>query len=175
MRSGCRPQSELAPLLKDLLRVTPSRLVVVAIVARVQPRASEGHADLASSSPSSPVRGQSRLILITGNEGCVRYPTEGNDSCHELTTVSSPLLLMARTILSFPLSSPPARALRLKPALLSSHLSANQIRWSLYGIGIHISGTSAKLVNYLLKLLCISPRNIQAPLSCCFVIIDRCI
>jgi len=100
MRSGCRPQSELAPLLKDLLRVTPSRLVVVAIVARVQPRASEGHADLASSSPSSPVRGQSRLILITGNEGCVRYPTEGNDSCHELTTVSSPLLLMARTILS---------------------------------------------------------------------------
>ncbi len=31
-------------------------------------------------------RGQSRLILITGNEGCVRYPTEGNNSNHELTT-----------------------------------------------------------------------------------------
>ena len=74
---------------KDLLRVTPLRLVVTAIVARVQPRTSEGHADLASSPPSSPVRGQSRLTNITGNEGCVRYPTEGNDSNHELTTVSS--------------------------------------------------------------------------------------
>ena len=30
--------------------------------------------------------GQSRLILITDNEGCVRYPTEGNNSNHELTT-----------------------------------------------------------------------------------------
>src|SRR3990167_4753086 len=95
MRSGCRPQSELAPLLKDLLRVTPSRLVVAAIVARVQPRASEGHADLASSSPSSPVRGQSRLIRVTGNEGCVRYPTEGNDSINFLNffrnqTIPSP-------------------------------------------------------------------------------------
>ena len=30
--------------------------------------------------------GQSHLILITGNEGCVRYPTEGNNSSHELTT-----------------------------------------------------------------------------------------
>ncbi len=86
MRSGFRPQSELAPLLKDLLSLTTSRPVVVAIVARVQPRTSEGHADLASSSPSSPVRGQSRLTLVTGNEGCVRYPTEGNDSNHELTT-----------------------------------------------------------------------------------------
>ena len=65
---------------KDLLRVTPLRLVVTAIVARVQPKISEGHADLASSPPSSPVRGQSRLTNITGNEGCVRYPTEGNDS-----------------------------------------------------------------------------------------------
>src|SRR3990167_2239293 len=132
MRSGCRPQSELAPLLKDLLRVTPSRLVVVAIVARVQPRASEGHADLASSSPSSPVRVQSRLIRVTGNEGCVRYPTEGNDSCHELTTVSSPLLLVARTILSpreisfyFTGGWRFMRVfLRLKPALLPSHLFA---------------------------------------------------
>ncbi len=31
-------------------------------------------------------RGQSRLTLVTGNEGCVRYPTEGNNSSHELTT-----------------------------------------------------------------------------------------
>ena len=30
--------------------------------------------------------GQSRLILITGNGGCVRYPTEGNNLSHELTT-----------------------------------------------------------------------------------------
>src|SRR3989344_7066545 len=86
MGSGCRPQSELAPLLKDLLGLATLRPAVVAIVARVQPRTSEGHADLASSSPSSPVRGQSRLTLITGNEGCVRYPTEGNNSNNELTT-----------------------------------------------------------------------------------------
>ena len=101
MRSGCRPQSELAPLLKDLLRVTPSRPAVVAIVARVQPKASEGHADLASSSPSSPVRGQSRLILITGNEGCVRYPTEGNDSNHELTTAMHHLSYTLEGFLAF--------------------------------------------------------------------------
>ena len=72
--------------MKDLLSLTASRPVVLPIVARVQPKASEGHADLASSSPSSPVRGQSRLTLVTGNEGCVRYPTEGNNSNHELTT-----------------------------------------------------------------------------------------
>ena len=30
--------------------------------------------------------GRSRLTLITGNRGCVRYPTEGNSSNHELTT-----------------------------------------------------------------------------------------
>ena len=38
-------------------------------------RGIKGHADLASSSPSSPVREQSRLTLVTGNEGCVRFPT----------------------------------------------------------------------------------------------------
>ena len=101
MGSSCRPQSELAPLLKDLLRVTPSRPAVVAIVARVQPKASEGHADLASSSPSSPVRGQSRLTLVTGNEGCVRYPTEGNDSNHELTTAMHHLSYTLEGFLSF--------------------------------------------------------------------------
>src|SRR3989338_11143483 len=86
MGSGCRPQSELAPLLKDLLGLATLRPAVVAIVSCVQPRISEGHADLASSSPSSPVRGQSSLTFKTGNEGCVRYPTEGNNSSHELTT-----------------------------------------------------------------------------------------
>ena len=30
--------------------------------------------------------GRSRLTLVTGNRGCVRYPTEGNSSNHELTT-----------------------------------------------------------------------------------------
>ena len=71
---------------KDLLHLAVLRPFVKAIVARVQPKISEGHADLASSSPSSPVRGQSRQTLVTGNEGCVRYPTEGNSSNHELTT-----------------------------------------------------------------------------------------
>src|SRR4029077_16860542 len=100
-RSSCRPLSELAPLLKDLLRVTPSRPAVVAIVARVQPKASEGHADLASSSPSSPVRGQSRLTNLTDNEGCVRYPTEGNGSNHELTTAMHHLSYTLEGFLSF--------------------------------------------------------------------------
>ena len=31
-------------------------------------------------------RGRSRVTLVTHNEGCVRYPTEGNSSSHELTT-----------------------------------------------------------------------------------------
>src|SRR3989344_7232407 len=86
MRSSCRPQSELGTRLKDWLRIAPSRPVVECIVSCVQPRISEGHADLASSPPSSPVREQSRLTCITGNGGCVRYPTEGNSSNHELTT-----------------------------------------------------------------------------------------
>src|SRR3989344_3957810 len=86
MRASCSPQSELGTRLKDLLRVTPSRPVVYTIVSCVQPRISEGHADLASSPPSSPVREQSRLTIKTGNGGCVRYPTEGNNSSHELTT-----------------------------------------------------------------------------------------
>jgi hypothetical protein len=30
--------------------------------------------------------GQSRMILITYNKGCVRFPTERNNSSHELTT-----------------------------------------------------------------------------------------
>ena len=37
----------------DWLRLAPLHRVVVAIVSRVWPRVSEGHADLASSSPSS--------------------------------------------------------------------------------------------------------------------------
>src|SRR3989338_88577 len=43
-----------ADFYNDWLRITPSRRVVVGIVLRVLPRVSEGHADLASSSPSSP-------------------------------------------------------------------------------------------------------------------------
>ena len=60
---------------KDLLHLTVLRPVVATIVSRVQPRVSEGHADLASSPPSSPVRELSRLTLVTGNGGCVRFPT----------------------------------------------------------------------------------------------------
>jgi len=30
--------------------------------------------------------GQSRLTLVTGDGGCVRYPTKGNNLSHELTT-----------------------------------------------------------------------------------------
>jgi hypothetical protein len=86
---------------KDLLRLTALRPFVTAIVARVQPRTSEGHADLASSPPSSPVRGQSRLTLVTGNEGCVRYPTEGNGSNHELTTAMHHLSYTLEGFLAF--------------------------------------------------------------------------
>ena len=39
-----------------------------------------------SRNDSALCREQSRLTNITGNEGCVRYPTEGNNSSHELTT-----------------------------------------------------------------------------------------
>ena len=60
---------------EDLLQITLLRLVVLPIVACVQPGMSKGHADLASSSPSSPVREQSTVTLVTQYEGCVRYPT----------------------------------------------------------------------------------------------------
>ena len=85
------------------------RPVVDAIVTRVQPRVSKGHADLASSPPSSPtvehqhfvdalLWGQSRLTLITGNRGCVRYLTEENSSNHELTTAMQHLSSRLATI-----------------------------------------------------------------------------
>ena len=32
------------------------------------------------------ITGQSRVTLVTRDKGCVRYPTEGNSSNHELTT-----------------------------------------------------------------------------------------
>ena len=76
----------------DLLHITVLRPIETCIVSCVQPRISEGHADLASSTPSSPVRGQSRLTYKTGNVGCVRYPTEGNNSSHELTTAMHHLI-----------------------------------------------------------------------------------
>ena len=85
----------------DLLHLAVLRPSVPTIVSRVQPQISEGHADLASSPPSSPVRGQSRLIRVTGNEGCVRYPTEGNDSNHELTTAMHHLSYTLEGFLAF--------------------------------------------------------------------------
>ena len=47
------------------------------------------------------LRGQSRLIRVTGNEGCVRYPTEGNDSNHELTTAMHHLSYTLEGFLAF--------------------------------------------------------------------------
>ncbi len=38
------------------------------------------------------MRGQSRVTLVTHDEGCARYPTEGNNSSHELTTAMQHLL-----------------------------------------------------------------------------------
>ena len=70
----------------DSLHLAVLHPFVPTIVLCVRPKVSEGHADLASSPPSSLVRGQSRLEHLTDNGGCVRYPTEGNSSNHELTT-----------------------------------------------------------------------------------------
>ena len=53
MKSSCRLQSELGPALWDWLRLAAWQPIVPAIVACVSPRASEGHADLTSSPPSS--------------------------------------------------------------------------------------------------------------------------
>ena len=54
---------------------------------RAQERLLKKYHHLFINSPISALcRGQSRLTLVTGNEGCVRYPTEGNNSSHELTT-----------------------------------------------------------------------------------------
>ena len=45
--------------------------------------------------------GQSRLTLVTTNEGCARYPTEGNNSSHELTTAMQHLpTSLARALVS---------------------------------------------------------------------------
>jgi hypothetical protein len=55
--------------------------------------------------------GQSRMILITYNKGCVRFPTERNNSSHELTTTmhhlskcpcGGPMFLKAYTWVSNP-------------------------------------------------------------------------
>jgi hypothetical protein len=46
-------------------------------------------------------RGQSRVTLVTHDEGCVRYPTEGNNSNHELTTTMQHLpTSLARALVS---------------------------------------------------------------------------
>src|SRR3989344_3475069 len=98
MGSSCSPQSELTPLFLGLARGYPvaTRCSGDCIMRVAQDI--KGHADLASSSPSSPFfasltgsyagqadlkacpsklreerrRGQSRQTLVTGNEGCVR-------------------------------------------------------------------------------------------------------
>ena len=86
MGSSCSPQSELAQFLLGFAQGYPvaARCNCDCIMCVAQ--GIKGHADLASSSPSSPafgrkpkayaqMRGQSRLTYITDNEGCVRYPT----------------------------------------------------------------------------------------------------
>ena len=42
------------------------------------------------------------MTLVTHNEGCVRYPTEGNDSNHELTTAMHHLSYTLEGFLGFP-------------------------------------------------------------------------
>ena len=85
MGSSFSPQSELTHLFLGLAQpygvATRCRCDCIMRVAQDI----KGHADLASSSPSSPVfvhelipeqkPEQSRQTLVTGNEGCVRYPT----------------------------------------------------------------------------------------------------
>ena len=45
--------------------------------------------------------GQSRVTLVTHDKGCVRYPTEGNSSNHELTTAMHHLpMSLARALVS---------------------------------------------------------------------------
>ena len=85
MRSSCRPQSELAPLLLRFAQCyhVASRCNGDCIMCVAQ--GIKGHADLASSSPSSQPdtykflyihwAGRSRVTRITHDKGCVRYPT----------------------------------------------------------------------------------------------------
>src|SRR3989344_4511947 len=67
---------------KDWLHLTILHPVVPTIVLCVQPKESEGHADLASSPPSSPVREQSRLASPL--EGSIPF---GLDAAGFLTLV----------------------------------------------------------------------------------------
>ena len=51
--------------------------------------------------PYAQITGQSRVTLVTHDKGCVRYPTEGNSSNHELTTAMHHLSnCLARAIVS---------------------------------------------------------------------------
>ena len=117
------------------------------------PRASKGHADLTSSPPSSPIKGQFRLTLVTGDRGCARYPNEGNVSRYELTTIilqlamcnwqlasaRQPILLSVWTIpLSYPLAMSQQRLGHRRvmmnfyppcdPALIQNQVSTGSIR-----------------------------------------------
>ena len=50
---------------------------------------------------SEQITGQSLVTLVTQDKGCVRYPTEGNSSNHELTTAMHHLSTsLARAIIS---------------------------------------------------------------------------
>ena len=114
MGSSCSPQSELTPLLLGLAQGYPVAARCGGDCIMCVAQGIKGHADLASSSPSSPNErdnyqinnyilgsGQSRVTLVTHDKGCVRYPTEGNSSNHELTTAMHHLsTCLARAIVS---------------------------------------------------------------------------
>jgi hypothetical protein len=56
------------------------------------------------------------VTLVTHDEGCVRYPTEGNNSNHELTTAMQHLptsLARAPVSRSFHVGTNPGEVLRL--------------------------------------------------------------
>ena len=50
------------------------------------------HSILQNLKSCTQITGQSRVTLVTHDKGCVRYPTEGNSSNHELTTAMHHLL-----------------------------------------------------------------------------------
>ena len=75
MWASCSPQSELRNTLSGFAPHCCIASLCISHCITSAAQGIKGHADLASSSPSSPVREQSRLTLVTGNEGCVRFPT----------------------------------------------------------------------------------------------------
>src|SRR4029434_6661442 len=92
MKSSCRLQSELGPVLV-ISSTSRSRIVLYWALYYVCSPGRKGHTDLTSSPPSSPLeRGSLNRVLephgsvATAHRGCARVGTEPNISRHELTT-----------------------------------------------------------------------------------------